>query len=39
MDRAKRELMVVVLRYVTASGDAKIEIHEQPVYFLTPCER
>ena len=34
MDRAKRELMVVVLRYVTASANAKIEIHEQPVYLF-----
>jgi len=34
MDRAKRELMVVVLHYVTASANAKIEIHEQPVYLF-----
>jgi len=34
MDHAKRELMVVVLRYVTASANAKIEIHEQPVYLF-----
>ncbi len=34
MDRAKRELMVVVLRYVTANANAKIEIHEQPVYLF-----
>jgi hypothetical protein len=34
MDRAKREQMVVVLRYVTASANAKIELHEQPVYLF-----
>ena len=30
-DRAKRELMVVVLRYVTISSDNKVGIHEDPV--------
>ena len=37
-DRAKRELMVIVLRYITLNGDNKVEIHEDRVYLFDATE-
>jgi hypothetical protein len=37
-DRAKRELMVMVLRYITVHGDKTVEIHEDPVYLFDVIE-
>ena len=37
-DRAKRELKVIVLRYIILNGDNKVEIHEDPVYLFDAIE-